>query len=59
MKAAIRQAGRCLRYMARTSPVVQWLRICLPTEGMWVQSLVWELRSHMPWGATKPTRGNY
>ena len=23
-----------------TSPVVQWLRICLPVQGTWVQSLV-------------------
>ena len=31
----------------RTSLVVQWLRILLPMQGMWVQSLVRELRSHM------------
>ena len=30
--------------------VVQGLRICLPMQGMWVQSLVRVLRSHMPWG---------
>ena len=30
-----------------TSLVVQWLRICLPMQGTWVSSLVWELRSHM------------
>ena len=29
--------------------VVQWLRICLPMQGMQVQALVRELRSHMPW----------
>ena len=34
-----------------TSLVVQWLRICLPKQGTWVQSLVRELRSHMPWGS--------
>ena len=33
-----------------SSLVVQWLRIHLPKQGMWVQSLVWELRSHMPQG---------
>ena len=33
-----------------TSLVVQWLRIHLPTQGMWVQSLVSELRLHMPRG---------
>ena len=26
-----------------TSLVAQWLRICLPVQGMWVQSLVREL----------------
>ena len=31
-----------------TSPVVQWLRLCLPMQGVWVQSLVGELRFHMP-----------
>ena len=31
-----------------TSLVVQLLRIHLPMQGMWVQSLVGELRSHMP-----------
>ena len=33
-------------------PVVQWLR--LPSmQGVKVQSLVWKLRSHMPWGVAK------
>ena len=27
--------------------VGQWVRICLPMQRMWVQSLVRELRSHM------------
>ena len=31
-----------------TSLVVQWLRICLAMQGMQVQSLVRELRFHMP-----------
>ena len=31
-----------------TSLVVHWLRICLSTQGMQVQSLVEELRSYMP-----------
>ena len=30
-----------------TSLVVQWLRICIPMKGMWVQALVGELKSHM------------
>ena len=33
-----------------TSLVVQGLRICLPMQGMWVQSLVGELRSHISGG---------
>ena len=33
-----------------TSLVVQWWRIRLPMQGTPVQSLVRELRSHMPWG---------
>ena len=30
-----------------TSLVVQWLRLCLPMQGVWVRSPVRELRSHM------------
>ena len=37
--------------MARTSLVVQWLRIHPIMHGTMVQSLVRELRSHMPWGS--------
>ena len=33
-----------------TSLVVQWLRIHLQMQGMWVRSLVGELRSYMPQG---------
>ena len=40
-----------------TSPVAQWLRIHLPMQGTWVQSLVWE---DPTWhGATKPMCHNY
>ena len=35
--------------LRRTSLVVQWLRICLPMQGMQVRSLVRELRSPMLW----------
>ena len=31
-------------------PVV---KTALPLEGAWIQSLVWELRSHMPGGVAK------
>ena len=31
-----------------TSLAVQWLRLCLPIQGVQVQSLVREPRSHMP-----------
>ena len=30
------------RHTCWTSVVIQWLRICLPMQGTWVQSLVWE-----------------
>ena len=40
-----------------TSLVAQWLRICLPLQGTWVRSLVWEDPTcHR---ATKPVRHNY
>jgi hypothetical protein len=36
-----------------TSLVAQWLRLCLPMKGVWVQSPVRELRSHVPQGIAK------
>ena len=42
---------------SRTSLVVQWLRICLPMQGTWVQSSVW--KDPTCWGATKPRCHNY
>ena len=36
----------------RTSLVVRWLRHHLLKSGVWVQSLIRELTSHMPWGQT-------
>ena len=39
-----------LKKMRGPSLVVQWLRIQLPGQGMWVLSLVRERRSHMPQG---------
>ena len=44
--------------MPGTFLVVQWLRLCLPMQGTWVESLVQELRYHML-GATKPMPHNY
>ena len=32
-----------------TPLVVPWLRTCHGVQGMWVRSLIRELRSHMPW----------
>ena len=40
-----------------TSLVVQWLRICLPVKGTWVQSLVGEDSTHR--GAIKPVCCNH
>ena len=41
----------CFKFMImETSLVVQSLRLCLPMQGVQVQSLVGKLRSHMPCG---------
>ena len=37
--------------------VVQWLRICLPLWGTWVQSLVWD--DSTCWGTTQPMYHKY
>ena len=42
-----------------TSLVVQQLRICLVVQGMQVQSLVGELRSHMPRGSKASCHNEY
>ena len=39
-----------------TSLVVQWIGICLPMQGTWVRSLVWENSTCL--GATKQVRHN-
>ena len=41
----------CKEIQEETSLVAQWLRICLPMQGMQVQYLVRELRSHVLWGS--------
>ena len=45
-----------LKDKSRTFPVVQWLRICLPMQGTWVRSLIWE--DPICWRATKPVSQN-
>ena len=40
------------------SMTVQWLRLHLPMEGVWVRPLFGELRSHMPWTESKNQRQN-
>ena len=40
-----------------TSLAVQWLRICLPMQGTWVQFLAW--KDPTCCGATKPVRYKY
>ena len=37
----------------QTCPAVQWLRLRLLMQGVWVRFLVAELRSHMPWAPKK------
>ena len=52
--------GRALmikKALEGTSLVVQWLRIRLPIQGIWVWSLLWE--DPTCWGATKPVGRNY
>ena len=44
-----------IKKMMGASLVVQWLRIHLPKQGMRVQSLVGELRSHVPQGNLAPS----
>ena len=42
-----------IKTMSETSLVVQWLKLCLPMQGVPVQSLVKGLRYHMPHRAEK------
>ena len=42
-----KQTNQCLLKEAGTSLVVQWLRLHLPMQRVWVQSLLRELRLHM------------
>ena len=53
----IYQENKHLKSTRGTSLVVQWLRICLPMLGKWVQSLVWE--DSTCFGATKSGCHNY
>lgn len=39
-----------------TSPVVHWLIVSLPNQGVWVQSLLGELRSYIPCGHKSKTQ---
>ena len=41
-----------------TSLMVQWLSVCLPVQGTWVQSLVREVRSHMLHSMANPPSKN-
>ena len=42
-KELVRAGGKLASNdFVETSLVVQWLKICLPMQGTWVQSLVWE-----------------
>ena len=51
-------AGRCVKKASEgTSPVAQWLRICLPMQGTRVQALVREDPTCRR--ATKPVSHNY
>ena len=47
----------CIKNGSGTSLMAQWLRIRLPVQGTWVQSLVWENPTCS--GANKPVHHNY
>lgn len=52
--ACVPKLGGCLKtWYTKTSPVVRWLRLHLSMQGAQVQSLVGELRPHMPYCVTK------
>ena len=38
--------------------MVQWLRLCLPMQGVWACSLVGELKSYMLHSKKQPTKQN-
>ena len=48
----------CKETSIGTSLVVQWLRFCLPVQGLWVWSLVRELGSHMPQSVVQNNNNN-
>ena len=48
---------QCKKWVGGTSLVAQWIRICLPMQGTWVRTLVWEDPTCR--GATRPVRHNY
>ena len=50
MKDGMRGSGGEREGNGGTSLTVQGLRPGLPTQGMCVPALVWELRSHVPYG---------
>ena len=50
---------RLEEYQAASSLAVQWLRLRLPKQGVQVRLVVFELRSHMPWGQKNKTKKQY
>ena len=49
-----------VNYLLReTCQVVQWLRLCLAVQGVYVRSLVRNLRSYMPHGQTNKQTKQY
>ena len=49
-------ACQVIKHVCGISLVVQWLRLCASdagVQGTRIQSLIREIRSHMPWGAPK------
>ena len=46
------------KLITRTSLEVQWLRLYLPMQGVWVQSLGGKLKYYMPCGQNNPKTYN-
>ena len=55
LSSTTKMNSRVKELMLATSLVVQWLRLCLSMQGLQVQSLVWQLRFHMPGGQKTKT----
>ena len=54
-RALLDPVDRGIKVFWGPSLAVQWLRLHLPMQGMWVSSLIWKLGSHIPQGQKHKT----